>query len=437
MKFTVQKKLIDDALGRLYEVATKGLKAEFKMVHRITIKAKSDSIVMLASNGYTDAQCDITGDGYKMGVEGIVTLDATKARDIVRATGQSGDDELEFEKIEKSDSTFLRVRNTSKHKSAKGKKFTWARLPVLSQDHGFTISLPRKSFKHTLKAETLSSAFNAVARYKSPMQYEPKYLVLCIHFLPEETRFICGDGGLFAVLNSPNASTNSAVDEEGEQYVLPAEQSSIVAQIIEGKTDAAVYFKDAQSCCIEVDGLRLLVKGIPDVKYIAYQDHAYNFDKAKAVADIPREELQNALQLMGAVEDKSLREEGLFHSCGLTVGESGEGAFCVLDGSYQGETHLFVNYYKVDGPAGVSEFESKYAHEVLQKAAYAGTGDVVRLFCIDPEGVAIAETINIDTDKSDEDDRVPGAHCPKPIREDKDPTLILFFTSAYDAEENE
>lgn len=427
MKFTVQKKLMDDALSRLYEVSTKGVKADFKMACRITMTVKKSGIVFLATNGYMDAQYDITGDGYKVETEGVATLDAAKVRDIVRAMGQSGDVELEFEKTTKDSSTFLKVRDTSEIKKRKGPaKWTWAKMPVLSQDHGFTISLPRKGFRHAMKASILSDSLSTVAKYRAVMQYEPLYLVVCMHFLPKETRFICGDGGLFAVMIHHNESINTIVDDAGEQYLLQAEQASIISHIIKDETDVTIHYKDNHTCNMVAGNLKLTVKGIPDGPYIAYEEHAYNYGASKAVIDIDREKMKDVLRLLGSLEDESINEEGDYLSWIFDTSESNELTLTVNENKYQGETFLSVNYYK----AGTSEFKSKYAHDIWVKLANAGDGDTLRFYGITSEGVAIIDPVTlVDTDEVDT--KVPEFNAPKIKREDKDTQMILFFTSSW------
>ena len=426
MKFRVQRKAIHEAFKAMHEVATKGIKSEFKMAHCITLKANKDSLMLYASNGNMDAQCEIT-KGLQIEQEGIATLDANKSYSMVSAVNRSDDAKLEFEKTTKGDSTSLRIRDTSVKRKA------WAKLPVKSVDHVFSLPTPRKGFKHSLSAPTLSEALGIVARYKDYMQYEPVHLVVCMHFLPECNRFICGDGGLFGCLEYKNTTTNSDVDADGAKYILPADQASIISHLVQDKKDATIFYKDPQSCSIESDNIKLLVKGIPDIRYVEYQDYAYKHADASAVVDIPREEFRRCLDLIGAAEDLDIKEEGSYHSCTFEVADNGVLDFAVLDGKFQCETQCSVKFYE----ASSSSFKSEYAYDILASVANAGKSSVLRFYAIDPDGVVIIEPIDIDPDSKGEDPKTPDAHAPIRIDKVDEPQLILFFTSVEsDDEEN-
>jgi DNA polymerase III sliding clamp (beta) subunit (PCNA family) len=52
MKFVIQKQALVSAVGKMHEVASKGIKDDFQLSNRLKIEASDKSVTIEAANGY-------------------------------------------------------------------------------------------------------------------------------------------------------------------------------------------------------------------------------------------------------------------------------------------------------------------------------------------------------------------------------------------------
>ena len=431
MKFKITKKLLEEALRKSCVVCTKGIKTEFTDAHKITIRAEKDKVLFLSTNGYLDVLTIYSKSqgGCEVENEGVASINASVGRNIAQAIGNDDDDEIELSIKTLSGSPHLHLKNLT----VKKKKV--AKMQTEAQDLKFTIPKPKKGknyLEHLFPRKLFCDSVNSLVKYKSPFQFKPKYLMLCIHFLPDHIRFICGCGMRFGCLEYKNKETfEGLVDpEKGDKRLLPAEQASIIASVVGNEGDLGLHWNDYKTCLIDAGSTQLCLKGIPEEEYISYEIHAYRFKDAKAVVDIRRDKMAHLARLAGAVRDKDSESEGSFHTCCLSVKES-EISVEVDEGKYQMEAEEDIEFYKVSA----SEFKANYSHEFVSDSIEDTNYDTVRFYCIDPDGIVIVEPLILDVKDGTfvEDERVPEAHCPRrKVEDDYAANMIFFFTAAGD-----
>jgi len=429
MKFQIPKKSIVDTMDRMFEVATKGIRADFKLASRVKIEVKGSSVLFSATNGHLNAIMEVEAQSVES--EGSAIVDAGVGREILRTLGGRDSDDHIIEVEEKDQSLRLKdVNTTGRAKTAK--------LSTLSQDQPFAIKV-KKGSSYTLPTSEVSSSLFATWKYRHPEQYEPKYQTMCIHFLEKETRYVCGDGMRFAVLSRKNASDLNVNDKDaGDKWILPADQAAIIANAISfGDTNVTLTFPDAKQCFVEVPdaGLTLHLKGIPEIDYPKYDNHAYRFDAAKVVIDVARSELLDALALVKSVRDKDAeKQENAFHCFDF---HASDGAICleVPKGKYQCKVECDAEIYKVSEDS----FDSCYSWLFLNELAAASGHEYIRFFANSPEGIMLAQPMDLvakDGDKTETDDRVD-ADCPAMVENSNEPDIIFFFSAAVEEEDEE
>lgn len=427
MKFTIKQKTFENAMRKGLAVCTRGIKTEFKDAHKITLRAEKDKVVFLSTNGYLDIITTVS-DECTIAEEGTVTLNAGPATKIVSSIGRD-DDEIDV--VVKGDPPKCYLNNKNRKRNAK--------LETETSDLKFSISKPKDGFEHAFACDVFCKSVNALAKYKSPLTYHLRYLMLCIHFLPDYTRFICGCGMRFGVLEHKNRDPIMGLEDSelGDKKLMTAEQASIISSVINGEKDILLKWKENKNCYIESGNSKLYLKGIPEEEYISYELHAYRFGDALAVVDISKEEMSDISDLVGAVRDKASESEGDFHTCHFKFNSSGLATW-VSEGKYQMDADCEVKYYKISA----DEFESQYCHDYLKSCVDDSDYDTLRFYCIDPQGIVIVEPIrlNIDDDGkvNEEDKRVPDAHCPgRKLKDDYEPFMIFFFTAAIEEDDEQ
>jgi hypothetical protein len=414
VKVNVTKKLLVEAIDRLYSVATKGIKTEWEMANRITIEVKSNQLLLRANNGLLKAEYEVpTIDKPE---NGVATIDVNMARNIIKALG-ANDAVLEIQR--KKDT--LSVRDTTV--AANRKRVV--RMPTQAKDHNFTISKPRKGFSYTFEdVSDFTESVKLVGKYKCPMQYKLRYLMTCMHFLPEEIRFICGDGMRFAVLSRQTKAV-SGLEDQGEKYLIQVDQSLNIANAVENSTEMTMTFKSPQECYIEAENVRMHLD-TPKEEYIAYEKHAYRQDDAALVIDVARSEFVQIVGIAGACKDKELETEGKFHS--VVVKTSPQGIELVCDeGSYNCDVDADCNFYPIDDK---EEFNSAYCWDFINDVANAINKGTIRIYGIDEQGILIVEPCNIDEKDTDEHG------VPKRKVDDGDGSRLIFFFAAATEDED-
>lgn len=418
MKFTIKQSVLLDAFFKMGKVSSTDIRSDFKLSNRIAICAEKDKVLFFSSNGNLDASYEVT-DECKIEEEGTVGIDATIGLNVVKTLGSS-DNQICLHDTK----NLLHLKNidsTSKRE---------AKLQTLVEYHDVSISKPRKGFSYDFVANSFIDAVNTVAKYKTPNIFPPKFHMIVLHFLPEAMRFICGCGSRFAVWEMKNAETLK-VDENGLRFFFPANQASLVALMAKGFNDLSLIYKDEKNCYIETGNIKMHLKGIPDFDYINYEVHAFRFADSQVIVDVPTREMSSISALMAAVRDKETEMEGSYHSCSFFAKKDEELQVAVQEGKYQADSSCSCDVY----PIAVDEFDSSYYHPFLDDLTKFDT-DRIRFYCINKNGIMIAEPLNLETDEKKvyEDETVPNAHCPGRKLQEKDHRLIFFFTSVGEEE---
>ena len=315
MKFTINKKLLSNSMQKGFAVCTRGIRSEFKDAAKITIKADKGKVLFMSTNGYLDIITTI--NDVVVDEEGIATLNVGPATKIANAIGRDNDDIEVLLKLTGGVSPHVCFKNKNRSMNAK--------METEASDLKFTISKPKDGFEHVFPCKTFCQSVNDLSKYKSPYKYRLRYLMMCLHFLPDYTRFICGCGMRFGVLEHKNKNTITDLEDAklGDKKLLPAEQASIIASIIEGEDDILMKWKENKNCYIESGNSKLYLKGIPEEEYINYEIHAFRYEDAVAVVDIPREDLADLSNLVGATRDQESESEGEFLTCHLKFQSNG------------------------------------------------------------------------------------------------------------------
>jgi hypothetical protein len=426
------KEQLVEALAKMVEVGTKGIKTDYEKAFRVTIKVDDDKVNFLSSNGLLDAHWEVTSDSdenLKCEDQGSATVDVAVARKIVASIGGSAKDNIIIVSLEGDASPSLHMKDAD----AKGKKF--AKMVTFSEGHDFHIAKPQKGFTYLFESEEFQRGIATAGKYVARRDYLPRYMMMCLHFLKNETRFVCGDGSRFGILGFQLDQANPDIDDDaGKKFILPCDQAQIIASLCASEVgkDVQMTYKNEQTCYIkpQESNLTLLLHGIPNDQYISYEKHAFNFDDAKTVIDLKRDDFEEGMLLIGAVEDKERNKEGGFHHCDFVVkngkaGLSPRSNFIVKEARFQADFDCDATVY------GESDYASCYAHEYLKDVAQASDKPIIRFYCIDPERTIIVEPVDPDDGKKD----VLGA----PGHKDgtNNPRLSFFFAAAADDEEDE
>ena len=412
MKFVIQKQALIAAVGKMHEIASKGIKSDFKLANRLKIEASEKSVVIEASNGHLFAEY-IVSDNVKVSEKGSVIIDSGVGNEIVKSIGGGGvlDHDIEVETV---DSGF-RLRDIS----SKSRK--WSKMQTLTESHPIDVKDVKKCSRYSLSVEDFCRPVGVVSKYQTIFQYDTQLVLICFHFLKDKIRYICGDGSFFGVweIRHP-AQFDVLQSDEGDKWVMPATQASIISSVIAGEKNVTLKFPDAKNCYVDTGNIRMHLKGIPEGEYIKYEKHAFRFDEALAVIDVKRQDFLDAVNSVSAVRDKEGEKDGGFHSCKFEA-RDGEMILSVPKGKYSCEFQFPATYHNIKDDS----FASEYSWAFLNNVATASNCEYIRFYPIDPSSVLLAEQLNLtDTAK---DNRV-SVNCPAAA--DQDMQLTFFFACA-------
>ncbi len=418
MKFDITKKTLVNALSRMKEVATKGIKTDFMLAGRVTIQCKKDRVVFSTTNGHLDATMyadkeddPVLGSKNTPNTPGIATVDAIVILGIANALGgDDADDHILSISLEES--------TLSLKDSTAGKRRKKASMEVLSVDHDIEMK-PHKApiyFPYEIETERFCNSLQKIAIYGSKIGYKVRYNMICLHFLPNSMRFVCGSGARFAVLSFDEKNTTKGVGKDGVKYLIPVDQAMIIAKVLDDSKKIVISYEDKQTCYLSNDNkMELKLGGIPKVEYIAYENNAFSVDNAQCIADIKSSDLREGSNLMGAVRDKTLEQEAIFHSCICSLEEGKDAFFDVPkdESKYGCEFDCPVNFYK----GNRSSFKAEYPWQFISELC--SSLDYVRLYCMDEHGILIAYIANLDDTQKENG-------MPK-FKENADGSRLSFF----------
>jgi hypothetical protein len=423
------KEQLAEALVKMAEVGTKGIKTDYEKAFRVTMKVEDDKVNFLSSNGLLNVHWEVTSEGdknLKCEDNGTATVDVAVAKKIVDSIGGSRKDNVIAVSVEGDASPALHMKDVD----SKGKKL--AKMVTFPEDHTFNIPKPRSGFTYIFESEEFQNGIGTTGKYVARRNYTPRYMMLCLHFLKDETRFVCGDGSRFGILRFRLDKDNPDIeDDSGKKFILPCDQAQIISHLCsaDDATKIEMIYKNEQTCYIKPQGsnLTLLLHGIPNDQYISYEKHAFNFDDAKTVMDLQRPDFAEGMLLIGAVEDKEQQEkEGGFHHCDFVVdGKAQKANFIKENARFQAEFDCDATIY------GDPEYVACYAHQYLKEVGQASDKPIVRFYCIDPDRTILVEPVDPDDSEKNEMG-VPGHK-----KGTDNPKLSFFFAAARDDEEDD
>ncbi len=426
MNLKITKSAVCNSMDKMVEVATKAIKTDFELAGRVTIETKKDKVIFITSNGHTDARIVVDNsidNNLEIGSQGKVTVDVKVLSGVVNALGGKDGDNHIFS-LDLDDQVLI-VKDTQ----AKSRKKV--KLQTLSKDCKVDIKKPTKPlFSYEYETELFCKSVRLVSKYVSKLIYKAKYLMICLHFLKDEYRFVCGDGMRFAIQSFKEDLPNTDIkDDDGVKLLIPVDQINIVANVIADSHKVLILYRDEQTCYIQPDNnMELLVKGIPADSYIAYEKHAFQKDEAREVIDISKEDLIEGTALVAAVRDKQLESEGAFQTCHFEREVTDNVFFEVREKKYRCEFDCpAIQYPTTDGDS--DPFKSMYAAQFLQEMAHASPLEHIRFYCISEEGTLIAQPVKLQSNK--DENGMPT------VEESEDGSELSFFFAAVTEDDDD
>ena len=413
MKVKMQKCVLLDALEKMNEVSTKAILPVFDFSGRVTIEVEDKQVVFSSSNGALEARWTVTEKEDANIVDdstpGICTVDSIKIRDCV-----------EHLKTESTSSLVSLDADASTVKiKAVGSRKKFAQLPTDPNHHKIDTEYPSKGEGHIFEYEWFSKAIRTVAPFCPSRQYKPLYSLALFHWLPDQktTRVVCGDGMLFAIYAFPQDVRDKTKKECSR--LIPVDQLLVMEKVLEGSTQINFLWKKKDQVYISAENsqIEMRLKGIPDLQYIAYANHAYQFEKAKAIADIEVENLNEGVSLCAALRNKEQEAQGQFNKCYIIApNKDNNMEFILSDGNFKGEYEVPVNYYNIDDQA---EINLEYAVLFLDSVSKACKHKYLRFYFVDDAGMLNVRETDLSTEKDENG-------VPK-IKENEDGSCLSFF----------
>ena len=428
MQLKITKDALLNTMERVSAVANKGVMTEYDKKDRVTIIVTENKVTFKTSNGHMFLVTSIPQGGVK----GQATVTASTMLNIIRAIKT---DALTAPLLIEKDGDMLRISDPS------SKKNKIARLQVFASDFDFGIKRPSKGHTYPFDPGMLLRAIDRVSPFVSKLGYRIAYQMMLIHMFKEQVRFICGDGGCFALFDyKPTNVQYELVDAvAGDQYLLPVNQALILRTLLAGAVGRVEFtWSDKNEVFIqEVDDKgepvgpdQIQIKGIPNEPYIEYADPAYQMDNAKAVLDISTTKLSEGLNLVAAVKDKEIQEsEREFLGFDFTASE-GNLNLTVAEGKYRCDVDVDAEFIPVDG---FDRYKSYYPFDYVSRICRTCTTPTLRFYCINENGVMNAEAVETSPTEKDEHG------FPVRLTGDAlgDPRFHWFFASAKDETEVE
>lgn len=421
MKFTMTKKHLADALVKMKNVATKGIMSEYELAFRTTLKVENSVVKFLSSNGSLNAIWEVTNvtdSNLKCESDGFVTVDSTIAVGTVSAIGKD-DSVLEFE----LDGDTVTIRDLY----AKSKKKI--KLQTLAKGHSFVIKKPSTGFNFSISAEDFKKNIVNLSSYALLLSYQNvSYQMVCMHFLAQENRFICGDGTRFGIIVNKLTQPNKQIsDEKGKKFLMPADQAAVINSILDSASSVDIIFKDESTYYIKpLNAMEIELKGIPKDEYVAYESHAFCAHKARIVVDVKVGDLREAMNIVSSVRDKEKEAYNTFHHAKFQVNYDKKTLDLIVDEQkYECEVECPADIYYIQGE---KTYNAMYAAAHLNDVVSASNKKpMVRFHCVDESRTIVVEPVDAGDDKNSSG--VPIAKNPD------DSQFLLFFTGIV--EEND
>jgi len=401
------KHVLVDAVRRMQQISTRGVKTEYDMAGRITVDVGKDKVHFITSNGFLLGRWEvtkITDSSVSKTTPGTVTVDSIVLLKVSDAVGGRNENAVVSVEV---DGKMLAIREDG------GTTKKIAKIEILPKNHIFK-SKPKstkKSFSYEFDDMVFSNGISTVGKYRSSLAYKIKYQMICLHFLKDELRFVCGDGMRFCILSYKTNNPNIA-DKNGIKHIIPIDQAEIIADVV-GSQKLTLCYNSPTSCSVNPgNAMELQLHGIPDLTWINYESHAYK-DDFVATLEVPMEELKEGVKLLESVKDKRLEKEGGFHS-GDFDASNGSLKMSVNEGRYVCDFTGSCIYNRLQKSVN-DHFKSHYAVQFLSDVVKATDKSILRFSCIDERSTIIAEPID--------------------EGQSSDPKLLFFFASAIPDED--
>lgn len=405
MQFTVSKQAFVNILENVKIVATKHIREDLEANNKsklVTINVQPDKLIFITTNGFLDAQFELPIEGQTQ--EGSVTLDADVLFKVAKSLGGSGNVDRIFEGSIKEEK-FQLTDTLSKSKK------NFATIETYPENLAFKfVKVQKPIFEYKFENEEFRKVVKGVGSYAAKTGYNPRFQQILIHASENKLNYVAGDGMRFAVMEKDKSTGYTG------KFYLPQNQSEIVAEIAEDQ-EVLVVYKDARTCFVHLqDGTQLIIKGICEDAYIAYEKHAFQVDKAINVLDITRKELNDGCNLVASVFDKGAED---YQTVKLEASDEGLN-FEVKEGKYNCEYACPGSFYKLGER---EKFSSKYASAFLQDVSRSSNeSKFVRIYCLDENGTIIIELLDLLDGKDDNG---------FPLRKNSD-RLLFFFSSVQE-----
>ena len=357
MRLSIRGKALHDAAVKLHAVASKGIASEFSYGRRVTITAQPDRVVLSSTNGHLRARLTLTPDQdpwLKISEPGEVTVDSAVLKKLSKSMGAGiGADHIVHLSVN-GDHLAVEDPLTSKR----------GQLVLLDSHHGFSSFEPHGQ-TYTLETATLRRGIAAVSSYISDLPHKIRYHMICIHFTRDEVRFVCGDGMRFAISSYPWGGS-SRQEKDDARYIIPAGQAEIISCLVSDSQRVDLTFSEATRCYVKSNnGVEMILDGIPQERYIRYEENAYRHHEARCVVDVSRDDLKQALSHI-ETPDPELIERNEIHAVDFDASLSS--TELRTDGQLQSSTTLPARSYSLDG---TTRFQAYYAWDHL--------GDLIHL----------------------------------------------------------
>lgn len=409
MKLQIKKSCLRDVLKRAKEVATKGIKADFEFSNRVRIETQANKIVVTTTNGNLDFKFAIpesSSNLLKIESTGECVAWANSLYEVVNTIGGIRNPDLLIEIAIEGDRLY--IRNTETETKTKTKRKEVAKLATIqSSFKSIDFSAPKNPVtSHEFDSEMFLRGVRAVSKYVSIRGYKVRYQMLCLHLLNDmagtgRARFVCGDGARFGIY-SQKVDKPFATEEK---HVIPVEQLNIMSTILSDSSKISMQWKDKQTCYITSnDGMELLMKGIPEIDYIAYENHAYRTEDAKLIVDLPVSSLIDSMDAANAAQSKESTSdsEKQFRTVYMSISTNGEVNFKVEEKAFAWGAIDDATVYKVAGDD--DNFSSMYAIKFLDESIRSTKYDTLRFYCINSDGVMIVHPGNVNENDRDSKD---------------------------------
>lgn len=420
MKVQINKDVLVSALERMHAVSTRALIPNFSFTGKVTLDVKSNGrAVFTSSNGCLTAQEEI--DTHDVTDKGSCTTDSVKFRDAVKnIITESATDPIELH----ANGSMLHIRDV------KAKRRKLVKLPLESKHHDAKMVKKPDGDSFFIDATRFNEGFRAVAPFASKGAYPQQYQTILMHWTNKETRMICGDGALFAIMSFSRNAKDSHKREFKRTIIIS--QLAVVANLLEGSdSDIEMVWKDKTTLWFQSGKIEVMARGLPDIDYINYENNSYRTEEAKAYVDIKSEDLNEVTTLLTSLQDKERAEQqAKTYSCFIKVPSTpGHIRFDIrkTQGKFQCEYEIPCEYYDLgDQPS----FECCYAHLFFTSPSLTMRHDHLRLYLIEETGSGVVNARDVQLGDKDRDG-IPV------VIEDKDSTFQFFFARLQDDELDE